>query len=123
MLATIVNELHLVLSLQRSKKKRSGIDERLGNQQATTPHRPMLLEAQRRKYDSVWHSANGSATWPLSTLEATWEVQTCVQRLPLSEPFNLTLFQGCELRNTCNSFTVITSAVYERNNANAGRVA
>ena len=95
-------------------------------QQATMPHRPRLLEAQRRKYDSVSHSANGSVTWPLSTLEATWEVQARVQRLPLSEPFNLTfffLFQGCELRHTCNSFTVITSAVYERNNANAGRVA
>ena len=41
-------------------------------------------------------------------------VQAHVQRLPLSEPFDLTfsfLFHGCELRNTCNSFTVISSAV------------
>ena len=82
--------------------------------------RPRLLEAQRRKYDSVLHSTNGGATWPFSTPEGTWEVQARVQRLPLSEPFNLTfsfLFHGCGLRN---SFTVISSAVRVRYNANAG---
>ena len=86
-----------------------------------TPHRPVkrprLLEAQRRKYGSIPHSANCGATWPFSTPEATWawEVQVLVQRLPLSEPFNLAfsfLFQGCELRNTPYSFTVRTRAVY-----------
>ena len=68
--------------------------------------------------------------WPrnlaFSIPEATWEVQARVQRLPLSEPFDLAfsfLFHGCELRNTCNSFTVIASAVYARYNANALLVA
>ena len=74
---------------------------------------------------SILHSANGRATWPFSTPEATWEVQARVQCLPLSEPFDLALsflFHSCELRNTCNSFTVIASAVREQYNANAGRV-
>ena len=83
-------------------------------------------EAQQQTYDSVPHSANGGATWPFSTPEATWEVQARVQRLPLSEPFDLRfsyLFHSCELRNTCNSFTVIASVVRVWYNANAGRVA
>ena len=93
--------------------------EGLGMRQATTPLRPVkrprLLQAQRRKYDSVPHSANGGAAWPFSTPGATWEVKSRVQLLPLSEPFVLTfsfLFHGCELNKTCNSFTVIASAVY-----------
>ena len=76
--------------------------------------RPRLLEAQRRKYESVPHSANGGATWPFSTPEATWEVQARVQCLPLSDPFNLTfsfLLHHCELRNTGNAFTVTAGAV------------
>ena len=89
----------------------------------------LLLEAQWRKYDSVQHSANGGTTWPFSTPEATWEVQVHVQCLPLSKPFDLTfsfLFHSCELRNRCNSFSVIvmqccTRAV--RYNANMGSVA
>ena len=69
-------------------------NEGLGMRQATTPVRPVktprLLEAQRRKYDSVLHSENGGAAWPFSTPGAMWEVQARVQLLPLSEPFVLT---------------------------------
>ena len=75
---------------------------------------------------SVPHSANGGATWPFSTPEATWVVQARIQHLSLSVHFDLTfsfLFHGCELRNMCNSFTVIASAVRLRYNLNAGRVA
>ena len=93
------------------------------------PHRPVkrprLLEAQQRKYDSVPHSTNGSGTWPFSTPEATWEVQARVQRLLLSEPFDLTfsfLFHGYELRNTSNPFTVIASAVRIQYDVNVGHV-
>ena len=88
--------------------------ERLRKRQATMPHRPVkiprLLEAQQRKYGSILHSANCSATWPFSTPEATLEVQV------LTFSF---LFQGCELRNTCYSFTSVRAL----SSTNTGRVA
>ena len=56
---------------------------------------------------------------PFSTPEATWEVQVRVQRLPLSEPFDLAfsfLFKGCEPFTVC-------AYIRAQYNANAGRVA
>ena len=91
--------------------------------------------ARKKTYRSIRYSRRSGESiqypalrkWPrnlaFSTPEATWEVQARVQRLPLSEPFDLAfsfLFHGGELRNT---FTVIASAVHARYNVNAGRVA
>ena len=88
------------------------------------PHMPVkrpiyATQGAAAKVCSIPHST-------FSTPETTWEVQARVQRFPLSEPFDLAfsfLFHDCEPRNTCNSFTVIATAVHARYNANAGRVA
>ena len=91
--------------------------ERLGKRQATTPHKT-YIPYSRRSGESKQYPA--LRKWPrnlaFSTAEATWEVQARVQRLLLSEPFDLAfsfLFHGCELRKTGNSFTVIASAVHD----------